>query len=927
MKKIRKKCMNLLTRIKDIIYRIPHKICFILSIFTAFISFFSCELPTWNQPVRAWFEEYTNTAAIGNYEIINAPYTDGSGKITINSYEDRTIKYYMRNPQKYNLILSCIFDDESISDFNTSECLKQTASDEITLIFTEDFLKKHDCGDNIGHKITLKEQKSGRDFKPFHMDLNCNSAPPAVKGQSVQSAGGKYVVCFYIPDADLESERHSRNTHTLYIDGTSIASGTTAEIISASSARPAGLSPVGNGGTFLETPPDGCTAFYFETNIPVMDNDDRSWTIHLTDDAGFSSASVTAYTKAPPVSAALTGESTITTADTTELEMSLEDYSGNVTCTWKSEDESIATVTADSSNSSKATVNPIAGGITTITVQTELADGRMITKSMEIHVLSLSLECPSDLLKGQAARQMTVTALGFPGGTPEYTWNTDTSVVVINEGENTITGSGKGKADITVSASYGGKTVSATKQVTVHALKLTGDSEVFENKTLTLTAALDSPSGATAPTVNWEWKSNNTSIASVSNGTVTPVSGKNGSVTITATAKLNGSSASLTKTISVYNLVVPSTIYIEKGKSESVTAAIESVVTGSSTSIRVTNGNSYVEKTQTGELKGKAVGTTTITATGTLPSGNQTTKNITVVVFELTLSGDIFYKAGSSTTGTVTASLSGYTGPVSYTWATNDPYKRSIELQGSEEKSRTVVPKNSAGSKKITVTAEFQGNNIKKVITVYVCKVSIKNALQTEYIVGETNQTLEIEYMGFPDDATPVVSWNSSKPGIATVTKKTDDNGNLNILAQGTSALTATVTYTGTSGTYTLTSDVMNINAYTITWVEEGGRDLSEFIGRHLDCSHSTDWKTKIKLTPSRSFGFSSPAWNENQASAACIVEFSGIDSEGWMSARFWRQNLGNNSIYIVLDIYKDGYFIPDARREFFLCNITYQNP
>ena len=206
------------------------------------------------------------------------------------------------------------------------------------------------------------------------MDLNCNSAPPAVKGQSVQSAGGKYVVCFYIPDADLESERHGRNTHTLYIDGTSIASGTTAEIISASSARPAGLSPVGNGGTFLETPPDGCTAFYFETNIPVMDNDDRSWTIHLTDDAGFSSASVTAYTKAPPVSAALTGESTITTADTTELEMSLEDYSGNVTCTWKSEDESIATVTADSSNSSKATVNPIAGGITTITVQAELAD-------------------------------------------------------------------------------------------------------------------------------------------------------------------------------------------------------------------------------------------------------------------------------------------------------------------------------------------------------------------------------------------------------------------------------------------------------------------------------------------------------------------------------------------------------------------------
>ncbi|MBQ4235597.1 MAG: hypothetical protein II716_02015, partial [Treponema sp.] len=284
-----KRYYTLAYRIPHTAYRIPHKICFIPSIFTAFIFFSSCELPTWNQPVRAWFEEYTNTAAIGNYEIINAPYTDGSGKITINSYEDRTIKYYMRNPQKYNLILSCIFDDESISDFNTSECLKQTASDEITLVFTADFLKKHDCGDNIGHKITLKEQKSGRDFKPFHMDLNCNSAPPAVKGQSVQSAGGKYVVCFYIPDADLESERHSRNTHTLYIDGTSIASGTTAEIISASSARPAGLSPVGNGGTFLETPPDGCTAFYFETNIPVMDNDDRSWTIHLTDDAGFSS--------------------------------------------------------------------------------------------------------------------------------------------------------------------------------------------------------------------------------------------------------------------------------------------------------------------------------------------------------------------------------------------------------------------------------------------------------------------------------------------------------------------------------------------------------------------------------------------------------------------------------------------------------------
>ena len=66
---------------------------------------FSCEqTPTWDDPVREYFEYYTETAAIGNYDILQPYWVDMDGNICLSSDGDKDLTLYARNPKKYTLL-------------------------------------------------------------------------------------------------------------------------------------------------------------------------------------------------------------------------------------------------------------------------------------------------------------------------------------------------------------------------------------------------------------------------------------------------------------------------------------------------------------------------------------------------------------------------------------------------------------------------------------------------------------------------------------------------------------------------------------------------------------------------------------------------------------------------------------------------------
>ncbi len=131
------------------------------------------------------------------------------------------------------------------------------------------------------------------------------------------------------------------------------------------------------------------------------------------------------------------------------------------------------------------------------------------------------------------------------------TWSSSNSAVATVDDNGKVTAVSAGSASIIVKTVDGEKTASCRVTVPVVAINVTGltlsDNSVSMNvgETATVTATV-TPSNATNKNVIWE--SENKSVATVSNGTITAVSA--GTATIVATAEDNGYKA--TCVVSVY---------------------------------------------------------------------------------------------------------------------------------------------------------------------------------------------------------------------------------------------------------------------------------------------------------------------------------------------------------------------------------------
>ncbi|MBQ4237622.1 MAG: Ig-like domain-containing protein, partial [Treponema sp.] len=433
--------------------------------------FFSCEqFPTWNEPVADWFDKYTNTAAVGRHEIQCPTYTDSEGSTCISSDGDKTVIMYLRNPRHYNL---------DIGFSESGATCRQDENDKavIYLTYPESYLKAHDSGKEIGGTLTLRESVSGREFESYSFNLKCNTPPPSLMDASVQSSGGKYIICFYLPTDELISERHIGNTHTLFIDGNEIASGTAAELAALSAERPADLASLDGSPAFTGTSLSGYTPFYWETGKDVNVNDDATWILQLADNNGLKSAEATAGTRIKKPTLVLGSDITVAKGNTNvSITPQVTDFNGTAGYQVETDDTSIAEASV---NNGTISINPKSGGTTSMKV-TAIAGGHAAVQTINITVLEISIPTGDEvMIVGGDDTTISPTALGF-AVPPEYTWESDNPSVATVDGSGKITAVNNGTAKITVSTTYGGTiNVKAEKNISVYKFTLTGDDYGF----------------------------------------------------------------------------------------------------------------------------------------------------------------------------------------------------------------------------------------------------------------------------------------------------------------------------------------------------------------------------------------------------------------------------------------------------------------
>lgn len=305
----------------------------------------------------------------------------------------------------------------------------------------------------------------------------------------------------------------------------------------------------------------GYTAFYYNTDTPVVTGDNIEWTIYLEDNDGLTSKTVTASTIVAPATVTLSGNDLLDlTDDGNTSTISAEIDEGEVrNWSWTSSDEEIISV-ARNPDGSSATITASKGGTADITATAELTDGRIFSSTKTIRVLDLEFaqNSPEDFLKGQTDIPLIVDAPGFPG-TPTLTWDTENHSIATVDSTGKIGALAKGSTSVTVSASYGGKTVSETKELFVHELSISGGTELFVGGSpLTLSANVSSPDGRSNPQdLDLTWYSvNSATVASVNDGRVTAIGTGHSMIFVDATLNGNRLEYAATTTVYVYDLSI-----------------------------------------------------------------------------------------------------------------------------------------------------------------------------------------------------------------------------------------------------------------------------------------------------------------------------------------------------------------------------------
>lgn len=499
------------------------------------------------------------------------------------------------------------------------------------------------------------------------------------------------------------------------------------------------------------------------------------------------------------------------------------DSSSDVTSytAWTSSNTSVATV-------SGGKITAKAAGTATITAT---YNGYRATTTVTVsNVMGYALELSRSTLSVQAESTAAITAyyVTYTNGvetsrtnvTSSATWKTSMSSIVTVSG-GTVTGVSAGQAVVT--ATYRNYSKSCTVTVTAKPITYTyklvvslADSSIDVGETTNATATYITyadgvQSSSKDVTSSATWTSSDTSVATVSGGTITGV--KAGTATITAA--YNGYSATAEVTVEdkiTYDVYLsPASTTVVTGRTSKLTAVQRTFTNGVQTygqdvssSCTWSSDNTAVATVSTnGVITGVSKGTATITA---VYNGTTLTGTVTVTpayTYELILSSTSL-SLNKGTNRTLTATYKTYVDGVlessanvtgNATWASSSTSVATVSTQG-------VVT--AAGVGNATITATYNGKSATCSVKVIGTPTLSMGWTSADMEKGDVRTNAAIYNPNDGTASTNVTSsatWTTSNAGVATV-------GGGTITAQGKGTATITATYNGVSA-----SCVVNVTA------------------------------------------------------------------------------------------------------------------
>ena len=526
----------------------------------------------------------------------------------------------------------------------------------------------------------------------------------------------------------------------------------------------------------------------------------------------------------------------------------------NKNVTWTSSNSTVASVDQNGKVTAKQ------AGNATITVETE--DGGFkatcaVTVTAVYHVTGVTLNKNQLNLNVGASETLTPTVSPSNATDKSVTWSSSNDLIATVTDNGEVHAVAVGSATITVRTNDGNKTATCTvtvSEVAVTSVTLNKPSTTLVrggSETLTATVL---PANATNKNITWS--SSNSSVASVSNGTVTAVAV--GSATITATSQSDSTkkatctvtvnpkgviSISLNKTELALNVDQSDTLTVTFNPTD----ADDQLITWSTS-------NSSIATVSNGTVTAKAAGSATITATS--HDGNKTaTCAVTVTEAPQQITYEFKDKDWNATPQNWTSGKSGYgyansgvqitkgftganaTSPVSYNGVTEVVVTYCTNGSSGAGSVEIDVGSTSIGSRDVTKTGgtsqrdlSFTSNgslsgNIKITVnctdnSIYICAVTIKtaNIAATDFSIpssfeiaaGASGKTINVTYVPAGANKNTSLTWTKVS-GSSNITISSEGVISAKNAVSGNSAVVRATLDADTSKSYTCTVNVVDV--------------------------------------------------------------------------------------------------------------------
>jgi uncharacterized protein YjdB len=503
-------------------------------------------------------------------------------------------------------------------------------------------------------------------------------------------------------------------------------------------------------------------------------------------------------------------EATIEVGESIALEATVSpENATDKTLTWRSSDETVATV------NESGVVKAKAPGNTTITVTTSngISASCVITVTQPVIGVTLNLSEATIEVGESIALEATVSPENATDKT--LTWrSSDETVATVND-LGVVKAQSAGKTTITVTTSNGisaSCVITVTQPVTGVSLNLS-EATIEVGESIALEATV-SPETATDKTLTW--RSSDETVATVNESGVVKAQSA-GKTTITVTTS-NGISASCVITVTqpvtgvTLNL---SEATIEVGESIALEATVSPDNATDKTLTWRSSDETVATVNESGVVKAQSAGNTTITVTTSNGISVACVITVTQPVTGVTLNlAEATIEVGESIALEATVSPDNATDKT-LTWRSSDEAVATVNDLG-------VVKAQSAGNTTITVTTS---NGISASCVITVVRLVESLAIIPDYVTLKIGESMKLVAEIFPSDAdNPTLIWSSSDESIAIVSTSglvaSIGEGECEIYAETTdgSGLKATCHLSSTSGVDSIfndsdsTHDIYNLN-------------------------------------------------------------------------------------------------------------------